>query len=388
MSRYLFCTRNKDGWRHKDIEVKKGKKLSVSYIDNGVIIPAKADPSGKVMWAIGGVVDSKGKFVEESAFPKDFFGGIYEYGEEEENSDEIVVFLGPLVYHWGHFICDLVSRLWFVLDNPKKYKIAYCGWSFGSPNIDISGNFLEFFNLLGIEKSQLIDIQKPTRFKKVIIPDVSMSKRERIYTKEFKEIFSRVIHNALEKKDHMVVPKKIYFTRENFEDAKKKEYGEQYISEFFQSNGYKILSPENLSLTDQIACFQKAERIAAVSGTITHNMLFASKSLELIVINKLDLVNHYQTLIDSMNNNKVVLIDAYRMILPVLFGKGPFLFEPNKYLKEFAVDYGYVPPTGLSLKNRIKGYWWYFRKYCSIYKDSVSRNLLFNQQEARRALKK
>lgn len=379
MSEYSFYTRNGSSG-YENSRILERDSLSVKHIKNGIILPAKQDPNGEKMWAIGGVVDNNGDFVKDTAFPHSVFGGDYLY-DTSVKINETVVFLGPLVYHWGHFICDLISRLWFVLDNPEKYKIAYCGWYHGNASVEISGNFLRFFNLLGIKKSQLIDIQEPTQFKEIIIPDVSMSVRDRFFTKEYKKIFNTVTNNAV-KNCPKEIPEKVYFTREKFVDAQEKEYGEKYISEFFKNNGYEILAPETLSLDMQIIYFQKCKKIAAVSGTITHNMLFASKSLDLIVINKLDLVNNYQTLIDATNKNKVILVDAYKMFLPVLFGKGPFLFEPNRYLRKFAIDNDYVLPKGLFLKDRVKSFLWYIRKYYSIYKEPLWREMLYNQQKA------
>ena len=50
-------------------------------------------------------------------------GNLNEFNYDYVNDiDEEVVFFGPFVKHWGHFICDQISRSWFILDNPKKYK--------------------------------------------------------------------------------------------------------------------------------------------------------------------------------------------------------------------------------------------------------------------------
>ena len=130
----------------------RSDKLQVITIKNGLILPAHENSSK--LWADGGVIDEKGNFVELSGNGY-IFGGKYDYDEAEvKYVDEEVVFFGPFIKHWGHFICDQIGRLWYIKNNPQKYKIAYCGWNWRQGPGDLDGNYLELLELLGCKKSQ------------------------------------------------------------------------------------------------------------------------------------------------------------------------------------------------------------------------------------------
>jgi hypothetical protein len=353
------------------------RKLSILEINNGIILPAKEDNSNKKMWAIGGVIDCNKKFVKESA-SRYLFGGNYEVLDEDiKTIDEEVIYFGPYISHWGHFICDQISRLWFALKSDKKYRIAYCGWDWGAGKSDkINDNFLQLIELLDINPNRLINITRPIKFKKIIIPDFSFIVGE-YYTREFIQLLDKIIENALKKGKQLNLSKyeKIYFTRQNFSDSSEKEYGEKNLVELFQKNDFKILSPEKLSAVEQIFYINNAKYIASLSGSITHNYMFNKNSnLNVIVLNKINLCNDYQMMIDHISMAKITYIDVYRYVRPVLFGTGPFIVEKTKFLHQ------YIKLNKLNdihqKNDLLKKYRWFFKKYKIIYSNEKYRKLL------------
>lgn len=350
------------------------KQLSVTTIKNGIILPAHTNSSK--LWADGGVVNANGKYIEDSGNGY-LFGGKYNYDSSEIiESNETVVFFGPFIEHWGHFICDLIGRMWFVKDNPKKYKIAYCGWNWHQGTGDIKGNYLELLKLLGIQKKQLINIQKPTRFKKIIIPDLAFSGGN-YYTKEFKDMISIIVSNSLVSK--IKTPSKVYFSRTKFNNGK--ERGEEKIEKIFKANGYEVVYPESLSVKEQITYLNKAQEIAMVSGSLSHNLMFSkNEKLHAIILNKMSLVNNYQSVIDDMTNIKITYIDSFFSPLQVLFGAGPFLLSNTKHLRQFIKDNNYNLPKTCNIS--LKDIAWYFKKYQATYRNPNNKTLLNNQKEA------
>lgn len=104
---------------------------------------------------------------------------------DEEHIDEDVVYVGMFYLHWGHFLIDLTGRMWFLKQHAKvrsDFKVAYLGEE------EPKGNNLRFFELLRIKEEQLIHIRKPTRFKKVFVPEQSFKSCE-WYTDEFVQMF-------------------------------------------------------------------------------------------------------------------------------------------------------------------------------------------------------
>ncbi len=357
----------------------KPERLKTISVNNGIILPAHENPNK--LWADGGVLDQKNNFIEESGNGY-LFGGKYDYDPKDcIESNEEVIFFGPFIKHWGHFICDLIGRMWYIKDNPKKYKIAYCGWNWRQGEGDIDGNFLELLELLGCNKNQLINVQRPTRFKKIIIPEIAFSGGN-YYTKEFESMIDIIVKNALREK--IKSPQKVYFSRTKF--STDKERGEKKIEKVFKNNGYKILYPEKLSVKEQIVYINNAEKIAMVSGSISHNLMFARNSnIESIILNKFDLINNYQLVIDDMTKASIVYIDAYLKLRQVLFGMGPFLLYVSKYLIKFLKDSGYSIPKSTTIT--VPDIIWYYKKHHEIYKIPNYKKLLKSQKESIKAAK-
>ena len=368
---YMNYNQKKIYEKYANTEYKSNKKLKAKIVDNAIILPAKLDESDlPKLWAIGGVVDSNDNFVEESN-SRYLFGGYYEFNYDYVNViDEEVVFFGPFVKHWGHFICDQISRLWFILDNPKKYKIAYCGWNWYQGSSDLSDNYLELFKLLGIDENQLINVQNPTRFKKVIIPEFSFIP-ENFYSEEFEKLTETIVKNV--NVNIKKYPDNIYYSRMKLNNSKDKEIGEDKIIKYFVKRNYKILSPEELTLSEQIFYLNHAKKICMTSGSISHNIMFCKNDNNIIILNKTDMINGYQMVIDHISKSKIIYIDIYKKIFSVLFGMGPFLLYVTKYLQQWGGKE--KKSKGITLKD----YKWYFNRYFEIYKNPNNKRLLKSQ---------
>ena len=76
--------------------------------------------------------------------------------------DEDVVFLGALNGHYGHFILEGLSRLWYFL-NPENAHLKAVYISEGS-----NERFISFFSLFGLKDQDIIEIIEPTRFRSVV----------------------------------------------------------------------------------------------------------------------------------------------------------------------------------------------------------------------------
>lgn len=58
--------------------------------------------------------------------------------------------------------------------------------------------------------------------------------------------------------------------------AKTSEFGEELFEKNYERNGYKIIAPERCSLEEQVNLIRSSEDLVCISGTIAHNMLFAT----------------------------------------------------------------------------------------------------------------
>lgn len=309
------------------------RPLEVVEAVDAVVLPYKEKERRK----LAGVMDADGNFITLSGFSAlsevDSWGGAYE-AESAEYLEETVIYFGRFWKHWGHFLMDMVSRMWYILSNPSDYRIVY------DSSVDISGVYLEFLKLIGISEERLLRIDRPTGFQKVIIPECS-HKPGIAFHKEYKLIFDTAIENALREipSRKKYQGKSLYFTRRMQKSLIPMEVGEKEIEQIFRKNGFLVIAPERHSLAEQIAMIYLADRIACVSGTLPHNMVFAHDGEELVIIRKTNKPNYRQVAVNQMRDLKVCSIDAHISLAPV-GPSGPFVIDFNQNMQEYCKNYG------------------------------------------------
>lgn len=353
---YLFPNREKS---FKNISCKKILNDEVDIIDNAIVLPELNHN-----YQSGGIVSNDGKFVEESCYEGDWIkrGGYYSFDTNninDEYEDIDAIYLGFFIHHWGHYLMDCLGRAWILLkEEIGKKKIIYLSDS------KIDGNYFELLRLLGVKDNQVLFIDRPTRFKSVIIPSIGKDKYNNI-SQGFCDLLLEIRNRAIAK-EKSVPPDYVYLSRTKFNDAKNKEIGELYIQQQFEKNGFKVLYPEQLSVLQQITIFNRSKKVACVNGTIPLNCIFALYSnTEIIVINKTSLKHNNLLVAQSLSHTKITYIDCYYEPIknhPKHLGEGPFWIEFNKNIMKYFSDNNMK--YDVNCRSRTFGnYMWYYRKY-------------------------
>jgi putative transferase len=351
------------------------KELQVEYVKRGIVLPPKALETKlsnkvglqKALHGKGGVVDSDGNYVELSAQKavgmRNRVDGSYKFNHNDlVIRNEKVIYLNYFIKQWGHFLLDVVGRLWYPLLKDSETKLVYTCYT--GTETKIEGNYLEFLELLGIDKSRLILINYPTQFDEIIIPESSILPGA-YYTKEYKSLFTSVISN-IELDNNELDNKKIYCSRSRLDLAKGKEIGESAIEEIFQRNGFTSVYMETMSLTEQIKTLLSAKSIVLTSGSLAHNLLFVNKEVDVFILNKTYRVNLHQFLINEISEATITFVDIYRSPLPILYGYGPFLMDITKPFANFLEDNKFIYDAGTVLSKR--DYFRYYFKWLWSYK--------------------
>lgn len=345
------------------------KELKVEKFNNAYILPANQECNHyNTLWGTGGVLDDNKNYIEISAqFAHNMANrlyGKYDFNEEDVLiSDEKVIYFNHFNPHWGHYLIDIIGRLWYFLDKDiQDYKIAYSCKK--GENYPIKGNYLELLNLIGINESQLIMVNEVTKFKEVIIPESSIFPGK-YYTKEYKKIFDKIVDNCnvTFSKDN-----KIYCSRSQFKVANRKEVGEEKIEKVFNDNGYQSVYFEKMGVKEQIDIINSAKEIVCVSGTLPHNILFARNNPKLIILNKTYLLNMHQFLVNQVINIDVTFVDIHISIKPVLYGLGPFIMTITDNFKNYCKDNNLKCVESVNYNIGIKTKIWYYMRYLISYR--------------------
>lgn len=354
----------------------QNKVLTVETVNRGIVLPPlkfKTKCLNKLglnsegpLHGKGGVIDDKGNYVslsEQNAFMmRPRVQGKYSVKHKKiPFIDKEVIYMNFYIHQWGHFLLDVIGRLWYILQDNSDKPIVYTCYTHDQDNI--AGNYLELLELLGIDKNRLIMVNEVTQFAKVIIPESSILPGK-YYTKEYKQLIETVIQKATSI-DIKKGSKKIYCSRSKLQLAQNKEIGENQIEDIFISNGYTPVYMERLSLKEQISLLNNAEEIVLTSGSLAHNLLFLTQKSKVTILNKTYRVNIHQFLINELSNGKITFVDIYLSPLPILYGLGPFLMTKTTSLCRYLADnhFSIQNFSHLSQKDYLTYYWKWLCSY-------------------------
>lgn len=331
-----WTTKTKNLFEEDKLE--KNLPIAVEVV-NGILLPQK---DGEKPWGTGCCLDENKNLVETSIV-YGAYGDKYEFNEKNvEHLHETVVFIPIIPKQWGHFLIDVVSRLWIFLDeryDVSNLKIYYNSWGF--ENRELTSNYKKFLEYLGIY-DRMVPVQHPIQVDKVLIPSYTMSFAES-YHPIFQKTCAYVVNEILKSEaiKNYTQHDYVYFSRTRLDTSKWKEIGENHIEKMFEDAGFTILRPEAMSLEEQVFIFQTSKCIAGLSGTVMHNIVFSSPSVKFYILNRTCMPNHPQLMINKLYPNEVFLVDVYSNITvkhPKDYGSGPFLLECNKNVQQMMLD--------------------------------------------------
>lgn len=337
----------------QDLEIWRG--------ENATILPLREIRGENVLFGRGGVVDKDGKYVRLSGIETRIMGD-YPY-ENPVYKDEKVVYCGYLVNHWGHFLVEAVSRLWYALEGDTTVD-KYVFFLDEGQEREIRGNYKTFFELLKIwDRIEIINT--PTTFREVIIPQIAFQCMK-FYSPKFLDIFDAVARNITVDPD-WPRPEKIFFTRSQLAGGNRFEFGIDALDSYFSENGFTVLAPEKLTLEQMIYYIRGAKEVATISGSTHHNMLFAGNGQTLIIVERLVINIDFQVSINQMRQLDVTYLDA-NFNLYTVDTMGPYMVGYNHILDRYTRDHGLMPPQPeyASDKYRVKC----FRQYMASYQDN------------------
>ena len=269
------------------------RRLNVSEVERGIFLPSK-HIYGDVY---GGVCDENFNFVSghrllnarvsHNGNDGRHIVSSYEVPREDITCiDETVLYGGTLLEHPGHLIVEcFADRLWWLAQNAgSDIKIAVeLSWEATSLALKYGSFVDEFLYAFGISRDRVIFIEKPTQFKKIIVPDQASVPTYYCYPYEFTSEYItpfRYIRDQLTPGKY----KKIYLTKSN--NHQKNTVGEEYFINFFEKKGFEIVSPEDHNIKEKAELMYGAEEIVTLDGTNSLFSVFCKPSVKLTVLTR------------------------------------------------------------------------------------------------------
>ncbi len=329
-----------------NLPFEKKRELKI-WSGKGIILPS-VDHRNRPMGNKGGVVNAQGVFVPLSAINDECAS--YTIGKCEE-SEKRVVYCGYFPMHWGHFLTEVVCRLWYALEHDDEVDQYVFTVRPGNEK-GMHPNMKSFFHALGILPKVTL-ISKPRAYKEIIVPEMSF-RQGYYYSDYFMALYDKASVNMLKEAEGLglVAKEKIYLSRSCFvKKGTKVEIGTQLLDHYFQKNRYHVIHPETMSLVELTWYLYHAKECVTPSGTICHNILFAPPTISWVIMEREAWLNPYQVNINQMRGCQVTYVDANYGLYPVEMGFGPYVVAYTPYFNQFSESRGYQKPDKHYLNN-------------------------------------
>ena len=169
------------------------------------------------------------------------------------------ILLGNIPYAFGHSFTDGFKSLWFALTEDYRNLLRQGAKPVlfvpSSQCNSLPSYWKTFLRALNINLEEVDIIAQNTLFDNIVIPDLCWGYDENgriFFTEEYRQV-CRMIANAVDLANDNSIGTfdKVYLTRTRFSNWQR-EVGESKLEKVFSKQGYKIVSPETLSIEKQI----------------------------------------------------------------------------------------------------------------------------------------
>jgi capsular polysaccharide biosynthesis protein len=289
--------------------------LSKAHYSDVVLVPANCDAlqkDGAVRDVAIGAFDASGAFIESfdllrtswtsrrAAFvrPQHRLTGEYVYG-------------GVLFPHFGHFLLESLSRVWAI----KELHGADILWHSQQPP-RLERWQKQVFEILGIDESRFSYITHSTSIESLILPQPGYVNRHFAHPDHI-----RALDAFCGKRPTPDI--KVWLSRSALAESSVRIDGEQELERALESDGWRVVHPQRLSIRDQLEIWSSAEIIAGFAGSAFHlAILIRDLQAKLVIFaRRSDGMNaNFQTIARARNLHQTTSIFAMDM-LPERDGK-------------------------------------------------------------------
>lgn len=256
----LFADSDFEKYFEKSISRQYMRDVHVQEFENGIIVNEHRHGFG--------VFDKNFRFVKSSRQMRKNNGQFIPKFDHKNIAymDVDAVFVGNVFPQFGHFLLEHMNRAYVALD--KKYKNAKFVLVNNKDVSPVPNYMFELLELLGVRRENILVLNETTQFRRVYVPDQGFNIP--VYSSgAFGKMYDAIAKNVKTPREKY---EKIYVSRTAMQT--RRTYGEGVVQKIFEKNGYKIIWPEKLPLTQQIGLVKNARVLAGCAGTALHLALF------------------------------------------------------------------------------------------------------------------
>jgi capsular polysaccharide biosynthesis protein len=218
--------------------------LKVSFFKNADVMPHSEKTYG---------------FYNEGIFVKEDLGKVQTEPKYLKCSCQIekAIYGGLISVHYGHFILESLSRLWYSSID-KDTPIIFC-----SRQKKLRPYQEEIFKTLNIN-NQISIISKPTTVKDLIVPSIGFRCRN---------YFSNRHADFLSVKQYSQKNRRIWLSRSKLKSWVQRVSNEEILENKLYQEGWEIFHPQDHTVEEQLTVFSEASILSGFVGSAFHTLV-------------------------------------------------------------------------------------------------------------------
>jgi len=193
--------------------------------------------------------------------------------DELEVIDDEVMYMGVARDHYGHFLLDSMSRMWAAIN--VRMPCVFLGAQ------DMNGCTGFFEPIMSSFNAQIISPDRPTLYRNIWVPSPSLTENQ---IAENADIAHLQVTERLHQRATGKWNQPVFLSRVRL-NSKARTYttdkrDEDRLEHLIEQAGYRIVDPQDLTFSEQIALFNECPKIVGLLGSAFHTSLFSRKSFD------------------------------------------------------------------------------------------------------------
>jgi capsular polysaccharide biosynthesis protein len=199
------------------------------------------------------------------------------------------IFGGYLNTHYGHFITEVLSRLW--LERPQEQTVLFTSLTdshsgiYSPPDSPLPCFINSLLKALGYPEIIIVSPRETILVNngEIIIPWPLFQTRYAVHP-EYASLLQKIGGQLACNKIQAVRHKKIYFARSLLANCLRPLINEDAIIDVFREEGFTIAYPETMSIEEQVSIVSNSTIIAGFAGSALHNVVFSPFRKKMLIL--------------------------------------------------------------------------------------------------------
>lgn len=215
------------------------------------------------------------------------------------------IYLGFITHHFGHFLIESLSRVWYQINNTPNIKgvVFHCkqGLEFVSENKAYVSLLTSF-----IEKDKIFIFDTPKRIENIIVPEPGIVINSHLYqhhNSALEKIGENILKHEYQNANKNLTP--LYISKSQLKGGFQRVKNEIILEKILEKEGFDIVHPEKFSIKAQLKLFNERKYIASSIGSALHSFMFLKGNKRMTVYSLSRQINSTYLLIDAAKNNKI-----------------------------------------------------------------------------------